>query len=107
MQPKKLPSPGNGEEHGEEQAAAAILASGGSGGTGGISAFALHYWRPGGNPAEPVFITWLPGIGRLCLTVKYGRYSVKGADWYRDTRNSDGNPWLGRGSWEVRPMRAG
>ena len=85
MQPKKLPSPGNGEEHGEEQAAAAILASGGSGGTGGISAFALHYWRPGGNPAEPVFITWLPGIGRFCLTVEYGRYSLRDADWYVDT----------------------
>ena len=32
-----------------------------------------------------MFITWLPGVGRLCLTVKYGRYSLKGADWYRDT----------------------
>ena len=85
MQPKNLPCTGNSEEHGEDRATGAMLASGGTDVTDGVSAFALRHWRPGGNPAEPVFITWLPGIGRLCLTVKYGRYSLKGADWYRDT----------------------
>ncbi len=82
MQPKNLPSPGNGEEHGEDRATADMLASGGA---DGVSAFALRHWRPGGNPTEPVFITWLPGIGRFCLTVKYGRYSLRGRDWYVDT----------------------
>ncbi len=82
MQPKNLPVPGNSEKHGEDRATAAILASGGA---GSVSAFALRHWRPDGNPTEPVFITWLLGIGRFCLTVKYGRYSLKGADWYLDS----------------------
>ena len=33
----------------------------------------------------PVFITWLLGVGRFCLTVKYGRYSQRGRDWHVDT----------------------
>ena len=41
--------------------------------------------QPSWPAAEPVFITWLLGIGRFCLTVKYGRYSLKGADWYLDS----------------------
>ena len=32
-----------------------------------------------------MFITWLLGVGRFCLAVKYGRYSLKGADWHVDT----------------------
>ena len=82
MQPRDLPFPGNSAKHGEDRATAAILASGGA---DGVSAFALRHWPPDGNPTEPVFITWLLGIGRFCLTVKYGRYSLKGADWYLDS----------------------
>ena len=33
-----------------------------------------------------MFITWLPGVGRFCLMVKYGRYSLRGTDWHIDTR---------------------
>ena len=33
----------------------------------------------------PVFITWLLGIGWSCLKVKYGRYSLRGRDWFVDT----------------------
>ena len=54
-----------------------------------MPALALRYWRsgiPAGGTAEPVFITWQLGVGRLCLTVKYGQYSLKGEDWYIDTR---------------------
>ena len=48
---------------------------------------ALRYWSShGGQETEmPVFITWLLGAGRLCLTVAYGRYSLRGGDWYVDT----------------------
>ena len=31
-----------------------------------------------------MFITWLLGVGRFCLAVKYGRYSLRGADWHVD-----------------------
>ena len=33
-----------------------------------------------------MFVTWLPGVGRFCLTVKYGRHSLRDGDWYLDTR---------------------
>lgn len=56
-----------------------------------MPAFALRYWRFYGGPEMPAFITWLLGIGRFCLTVKYGRYSVKGEDWHVNT-------WRGRRS---------
>ena len=82
MKPQNLPSSDNGEKNGDDRATVAILASGG---TDGVSAFALRHWRSEGNPAEPVFITWLLGVGRFCLAVKYGRYSLKGADWHVDT----------------------
>ena len=79
MQPQYTSSPGNSEKNGEDRATAAILTGGGA---DGVPAFALRHWRPDGSPAEPVFITWLLGVGRFCLTVKYGRYSLRGADWH-------------------------
>ena len=69
---KEMPSP---QEKGEDRATAAVLACGG---TDGVPAFVLRHWRPGGGSTEPVFITWLLGVGRFCLTVKYGRYSLRG-----------------------------
>ena len=69
-----------------DRATAAILTAGGA---DGVPALALRYWRsgiPGGSLAAPVFITWLLGVGRFCATVKYGQYSLKGEDWYIDTR---------------------
>ena len=76
---KKMPSP---QENGEDRATAAVLACGG---TDGVPAYVLRHWRPGGSSTEPVFITWLLGVGRFCLTVKYGRYSLRGEDWRLDT----------------------
>ena len=76
---KEMPSP---QENGEDRATTAILACGG---TDGVPAFVLRHWRPGGSSTEPVFITWLLGVGRFCLTVKYGRYSLRGEDWRLDT----------------------
>ena len=76
---KEMPSP---QENGEDRATAAVLACGG---TDGVPAFVLRHWRPGGGSTEPVFITWLLGVGRFCLTVKYGRYSLRGEDWRLDT----------------------
>ena len=86
MPSKNIPSFSISEKSGEDRATAAILAAGGA---DGVPALALRYWRSGipvGGPAEPVFITWLPGVGRFCLTVKYGQYSLQGRDWYIDTR---------------------
>ena len=65
--------------HSEDRATAAILAGGGA---DGIPALALRYWPPEDGPAMPVFITWVLGVGRFCLTVKYGRYSLKGRVWH-------------------------
>ncbi len=76
---KKLPS---SQEKDEDRATAAVLACGG---TDGVPAFVLRHRRPGGGSTEPVFITWLLGVGRFCLTVKYGRYSLRGAAWRLDT----------------------
>ena len=81
MQLQNLPSPGNSEKINEDRATAAILTGGGA---DGVPALALRHWRPDGSPAEPVFITWLLGVGRFCLTVKYGRYSLRGSDWQVD-----------------------
>ena len=75
MQSQNLPSSGNSEKINEDRATAAILTGGGA---DGVPALALRHWCPDGSPAEPVFITWLPGVGRFCLTVKYGRYSLRG-----------------------------
>ena len=76
---KKMPSP---QEDGEDRATAAVLTCGG---TDGVPALVLRHWRPGGSSTEPVFIAWLLGVGRFCLTVKYGRYSLRGEEWRLDT----------------------
>ena len=81
MQSQNLPSSGNSEKNNEDRATAAILTGGGA---DGVPALALRHWCPDGSPAEPVFITWLLGVGRFCLTVKYGRYSLEGSDWHVD-----------------------
>ena len=73
-----------GRENGEDPATAAILAGGCA---DGVPSMALRYWSSlGGQETEmPVFITWLLGVGRFCLTVKYGRHSLRGGDWHVDT----------------------
>ena len=50
-----------------------------------MAAFFLRHRRPGAKSPEPVFVTWLLDVGRFCLTVKYGPYSLKGRQWYVDT----------------------
>ena len=66
-----------------EDRATAVLLTGG--GIDGVAAFFLRHWRPGANPPEPVFDTWLLHVGRFCLTVKYGRHSLQGGQWRVDT----------------------
>lgn len=83
MTSQDLPCLSMNENNGEDRATAAVLAGGGA---DGVPAFALRQWRTGGNSTAPVFITWLPGVGRFCLTVKYGRHSLRDGDWYIGTR---------------------
>ena len=71
-----------GRENSEDRATAAILAGGCA---AGVPSMALRYWSSENGPSMPVFITWLLGVGRFCLTVKYGRYSLRGGDWHVDT----------------------
>ena len=66
---------------GEDRATAALLIGGG---IDGVSAFVLRHWRPGANPPEPVFDTWILHVGRVCLMVKYGRYSLQDGQWHVD-----------------------
>ena len=66
----------------EDRATTAIMAAGGA---DGVPAIAMRYWSHCDGTAMPVFITWLPDIGRFCLTVKSDRYSLRGRDWYIDT----------------------
>ena len=83
MQPEQFPS-----RHHDNGDAAADRATGvllTDGGVDGVSAFVLRHWRTDTNPLEPVFVTWLLDIGRFCLTVRYGRFSLKGVEWYIDT----------------------
>ena len=82
MPPRNLSQSPAGRKHSEDPATAAILA-GGCADCG--PSLAMRYWSSDGSPAMPVFITWLLGIGRSCLTVKYGCYSLRGRDWYVDT----------------------
>ena len=84
MPSRNPPHSPTGRENGEDRATAAILAAGCA---DGVPSMALRYWSShGGQETEmPVFITWLLGVGRSCLTVKYGRYSLRGRDWYVDT----------------------
>ncbi len=57
------------------------------GGIDGVSAFVLRHWRPGADPPEPVFDSWLLNVGRFCRTVKYGRHSLKGEQWRVDAES--------------------
>ena len=82
MPSSELPHSPIGKDRSEDRATAAILAAGGA---DGVSAFAVRYWSSHGSQTMPVFITWLLGIGRFCLTVKYGRYSLRGEDCHIDT----------------------
>ena len=84
MPSRNSPDSPTGRENSEDRATAAILAGGCA---AGVPSMALRYWSShGGQEAEmPVFITWLLGVGRFCLTVKYGRYSQRGRDWHVDT----------------------
>ena len=66
----------------EDRATAVLLTRGG---TDGVPAFVLRHWRPGADPPEPVFDAWLQHVGRFCLTVKYGRYSLRGGQWRVNT----------------------
>ena len=66
----------------EDRATAVLLTRGGN---DAVPAFVLRHWRPGSDPPDPVFVIWLLHVGRFCLTVKYGRYSLQGGQWYIDT----------------------
>lgn len=39
---------------------------------------------PSANPSDSVFVIWLIGVGRFCLTVQNGRYDVRRDSWYLD-----------------------
>ena len=67
---------------GEDRATAVLLTRGG---IDGVSAFMLRHWGPGADPPEPTFIIWLLDVGRFCLTVQYGRYSLQSGQWRVDT----------------------
>ena len=82
MPPRNLPQSPAGRENSDDPATAAILAGGCA---DGVPSFAVGCWISHGSPAMPVFIAWLLGIGRSCLAVKYGRYSLRGRDWFVDT----------------------
>lgn len=83
MQPEYLNPHHRDNGHAAQDRATAVLLT--CGGIDGVSAFCLRHWRPGANPPEPVFDTWLLGAGRFCLTVKYGRHSLRGGQWRVDT----------------------
>ena len=86
MPSENIPSLSIGARNSEDRATAAILAKGGA---DGVTTFALRQWRSGiprVDSTAPVFVTWLLGMGRFCLTVQYGRHSLKGTDWHIETR---------------------
>ena len=83
MQPEYLHPQHRDNGHAAQDRATAVLLT--RGGIDGVSAFFLRHWCPGADPPEPVFDTWLLGAGRFCLTVKYGRYSLRGGQWCVDT----------------------
>ena len=78
----KIPHFPLGKDKGEDPATAAILAGGGA---DSVPSLAVRYWSSHGGSTVPVFITWLLGVGRFCLAVKYGRHSLRGRAWYLDT----------------------
>ena len=51
----------------------------------GVPSMALRYWISTAARRCRCSYTWLLGVGRFCLTVKYGRYSLRGGNWYVDT----------------------
>ena len=71
----------------EDRATTVLLTRGG---IDGVSTFVLRHWGPGANPPEPVFVTWLLHVGRFCLTVRYGRYSLQSGQWQVDTGSRPG-----------------
>ena len=81
MQPEYLSSSHNGNAA-NDRATAALLVGGG---VDGISAFVLRCRHKEGDATEPVFVTWLLKIGCFCLTVRYGRFSLKRGEWCIDT----------------------
>lgn len=83
MQPKSLSFHHHDNGNAAEDRTTTVLLT--RGGIDGVSAFVLRHWRPGADWPEPVFVTWLLGVGRFCLTVKYGRYSLQGGQWHVDT----------------------
>ena len=82
MKLEYLPSHHDSGNAAQDRATAVLLTHGG---IDGVSAFFLRHWGPGADPPEPVFVTWLPDVGRFCLTAKYGRYSLQGGQWRVDT----------------------
>ena len=67
MQPEQIPSRRRKGNASDDRPTAALLTGGfGDGG----SAFVLRHWRPGTNPPEPAFVTWLLSVGRFRLTVR-------------------------------------
>ena len=80
MQPEHIFPSHNGHTA-EDRATGVLLARGG---VDGVSAYVLRHWRPGADPPEPVFVTWLLDAGRFCLTVRYAQFSLKGGEWYTD-----------------------
>ena len=83
MKLEYLSSHHHDNENAAEDRATAVLLT--RGGTDGVPALVLRHWGPGTNPPEPVFDTWLLNVGRVCLMVKYGRYSQQGGQWRVDT----------------------
>ena len=63
--------------------ATAVLLTGGF--NDGVPAFFLRHWRPGANPPEPLFVTWMLHVGRFSLMVRYGPHSLRGGQWCVDT----------------------
>ena len=80
MQPEYLSSSHSGKAS-DDRATGALLTGGG---VDGVSAFVLRHWRQEGDATEPLFVTWLLDVGRFCLTVRYGRFSLKGGEWQVD-----------------------
>ena len=40
----------------------------------------LRRWRQEDAATEPAFVTWLLSVGRFCMTVRHGRFSLKGGE---------------------------
>ena len=95
MQPEYLSSHhhDNGKA-GEDRATSTLLTRGG---IDGVPAFVLRHWRPRANPPEPVFDAWLLHVGRFSLTVRYGRYSLRGGQWRVDTGTGPGRGAVDQG----------